>query len=111
MLLAEKKWYRLNETNVSRVPRASGAYELGGTGAIVVYIGWAPGESLQDALRAHIKDSRNPCIARNAFFFRFELSERPEQRAAELLEAFRADRFGVLPDCMLDKVAGEQQRG
>ncbi len=106
MVLAEKKWYRLNETNVSRVPRASGVYELGGTGAIVVYIGWAPAEGLQDALRAHIKDSRNPCIARNAFFFRFELTESPEQRAAELLESYRADRFGVPPDCMRDKVAG-----
>jgi len=111
MLLIEKKWYRLNETNVSRVPRLSGVYELGGSGAIVVYIGWAPGESLQDALRAHIKDPNNMCIARHAFFFRFELSDSAEQKAAQLLGAFRAERFGVLPECMQDEAAGQAQRG
>ncbi len=100
MLLIERKWYRLNETNVSRVPRDSGVYELAGAGAIVLYIGWAAGENLQEKLRAHIKDPRNPCIARNAFFFRFKLSDRPEERAAELLESFRAERYGVFPECM-----------
>ena len=100
MLLSERKWYRLNETNVSRVPLESGVYELSGTGAIVLYIGWAEGQSLQDKLRSHIKDPHNPCIARSAFFFRFELSLRPEEKAAEVLGAYRAERYGVLPDCM-----------
>ena len=100
MLLSERKWYRLNETNVSRVPLESGVYELSGTGAIVLYIGWAEGQSLQDKLRSHIKDPHNPCIARSAFFFRFELSQRPEQKAAEVLGAYRAERYGVFPDCM-----------
>jgi hypothetical protein len=100
MLLNEGKWYRLNETNVSRLPGVSGVYELSGTGAIVLYIGWAGENSLQEKVRAHIKDPRNPCIARNAFFFRFELSQQPQTRAAELLEAFRAARYGVAPECM-----------
>src|SRR5262245_45831176 len=99
MLLAEKKWYRLNETNVARLPNLSGAYELGGTGAVVVYIGAAE-ISLQETLRSHIRDPRSQCIARNAFFFRFELSDRPGARAADLLAEYRADRYGVPPDCM-----------
>jgi excinuclease UvrABC nuclease subunit len=100
MLLSEGKWYRLNETNVSRLPETSGVYELSGTGAIVLYIGWAGEGGLQDRVRSHIKDAANPCIARNAFFFRFELSQQPQTRAAELLEAFRAARYGVAPECM-----------
>ena len=100
MLLSEGKWYRLNETNVSRLPEASGAYELSGTGAIVLYIGWVGEAGLQDRIRSHIKDGGNPCIARNAFFFRFELSQQPQARAAELLQAFRAARYGVAPECM-----------
>lgn len=100
MLLIERKWYRLNETNVSRVPRDSGVYELSGTGAIVLYIGCAAGDGLQEALRARIKDPTNACIAHHVFFFRFELSQTPEKRAAELLEAFKAERYGVLPECM-----------
>lgn len=99
-MLLERKWYRLNETNVSRVPRDSGVYELSGTGAVVLYLGWAAGDGLQDALRTRIKDPANPCIARNAFFFRFELTQTPEKRLTELLEAFKAERYGVLPECM-----------
>src|SRR5438046_2154103 len=30
MLLSERKWYRLNETNVARLPTTSGVYELSG---------------------------------------------------------------------------------
>jgi hypothetical protein len=100
MLLMERKWYRLNETNVSRLPEVAGVYELSGTGAIVLYIGWAGEAGLQDRLRSHIRDAANPCIARNAFFFRFELSQQPQTRAAELMEAFRAPRYGVAPECM-----------
>ena len=100
MLLAERKWYRLNETNVGRAPEAAGVYELAGTGAIVLYIGCSAGEGLREALRSHIKDPRNPCIERNVFFFRFELSDLPRERAAELLEAYRAERYGVIPECM-----------
>jgi hypothetical protein len=99
MLLGETKWCRLSETNVSRLPREPGVYELAETGAIVVTIGWTE-EDLQVALRAHIKDPRNMCIAKNAFFFRFELTAAPEQRANELLVAFRSERYGLLPECM-----------
>jgi hypothetical protein len=102
MLLGESKWYRLNETNVSRLPRDPGVYELAGTGAIVVYIGWTE-EDLQAVLRAHIRNPRNTCIAKNAFFFRFQLTAAPKQRANELLAAFRAERYGVLPECMESK--------
>jgi len=100
MLLSERKWYRLNETNVARLPKTSGVYELSGAGAVVLYIGPAERDTLQDVVRAHIKDARNECIARNAFFFRFELSDRPRERAAELLESYRAERYGALPECM-----------
>jgi hypothetical protein len=108
MLLGEGKWYRLNETNVSRLPHERGVYELSGTGAIVVYIGWTD-EDLQVVLRAHIKDPRNTCIAKNAFFFRFELTAAPEQRASEILATYRAERYGLLPECMESKGPKEAQ--
>ena len=98
--LAEHKWYRLNETNVGRLPEAPGAYELSGTGAVVLYIGWAGAAGLQQTVRDHIKDARNACIATKAFFFRFELSTRPEARAAEILEEYGRTRYGTLPECM-----------
>jgi len=100
MMLAEHKWYRLNETNVGRLPEAAGAYELSGTAAVVVFIGWAGAVGLQRIVRGHIKDPRNPCVAEKAFFFRFELSARPEARAAELLADYRGARYGTLPECM-----------
>ena len=100
MLLVENKWYRLNETNAGRLPNTSGVYELSGTGGIVLYIGSAEADFLQQAIRAHIKDPRNACIAKNAFFFRFELSDRASERAADLLKAYRAGRYGTLPECM-----------
>jgi hypothetical protein len=99
-MLHEKKWYRLNETNASRLPDSPGSYELSGTGAIVLFIGWAGEAGLRARILRHIKDPDNPCIARNAFFFRFELSPSPDARAAELLESFRAERYGILPECM-----------
>src|SRR5262245_45872092 len=67
MLLDERKWYRLNETNVARLPAGGGVYELSGSGAIVLYIGWADDGMLRDTVRGHIKDPRNECIGRNAF--------------------------------------------
>jgi hypothetical protein len=100
MLLAEHKWYRLNATNVDRLPDVAGAYELSGAGAVVLYIGWAEVAGLREAVRAHIKDPRNPCIASNAFFFRFEVSSEPAARAAEILAAYRAARYGTMPECM-----------
>ena len=100
MLLVERKWYRLNATNVERLPETPGAYELGGAGAVVLYIGWAEAAGLRATVRSHIKDPRNPCIASNAFFFRFELSSEPGARAAELLSEYQAARYGTLPECM-----------
>lgn len=99
MRLSEHKWYRLNETNVARLPRTPGVYELAGRATAVVFIGWA-GRELEPTLRAHIKDPLNPCIARSAFFFRFELSDRPEERATELVSAYQAARYGTRPQCM-----------
>ena len=100
MSLSERKWYRLNETNVSRVPEGGGAYELGGRGSAVVYIGWAGSGQLGSRLRSHVADPENACIARSAFFFRFQLSDRPEALAVELLEDYRSRRYGTLPECM-----------
>jgi hypothetical protein len=100
MLLAERRWYRLNETNLVRLPEGGGAYELGGRGAAVLYIGWADPGDLRRRLASHVRDPENACIALNAFFFRFHLSERPEALASELLEAYRGQRYGVLPECM-----------
>jgi len=100
MVLDERKWYRLNETNVARVPTGGGVYELSGSGAVVLYIGWADHGTLRDTVRSHIKDPQNACIGRNAFFFRFELAERPQERASEVVEAYRAAHYGTLPECM-----------
>lgn len=104
MLLSEGKWYRLNETNAARLPDEGGVYELSGTAAIVVFIGWTRGAGLRETLRAHVRDPRNECIARRAFFFRFELSGRPDERGAEMVEAFRAERYGTLPECMQPEI-------
>jgi hypothetical protein len=106
LLLAERKWYRLNEANIRRVPEAGGAYELGGRGSAVVYIGWAGSGELRTRLRSHVADPNNACIARSAFFFRFQLSDRPEASAAELLEVYRSRRYGSLPECMAEPSAG-----
>jgi hypothetical protein len=111
MLLEQGKWYRLNETNVGRLPDGPGVYELSGAGAIVVFIGWTRGTGLRETLRSHIKDPRNPCIARRAFFFRFEASDRPAERGAEVIEAFRAERYGILPECMDEPVEQETASG
>jgi excinuclease UvrABC nuclease subunit len=86
--------FRFSAAIVQGAPQNSGVYALWQDGEMI-YIGRAA--SIRTRLAEHLQHSLSPCL-RGATHYTWELSLRPVEREAELLEHFRK-RYGRLPRC------------
>ncbi len=88
------RWFE--EHNLRWIPDLLGVYQLE-TALDVLYIGTADDMTLRDALRRQY-EHRNGVCARQANWFRYEVTADPAGRVRALLEEYR-EAHGHVPRC------------
>ncbi len=97
-------WKPLTLALIAEAPTCPGVYELANLVRTVVFIG-AAGESLSDALGAHLNAPATPHPHFGRLYFRVSPLEEPEDAQTALIEEFRASHSGAFPAAQLTQPA------
>lgn len=89
-------WSKLTLASIESVPTAPGVYEVGTLVRNTLYMGRSGGRDLRECLSDELADPRSQ-IRHRALYFRYEVTQRDEQRLRRLLEEYARSHGGKLP--------------
>jgi len=89
-MIDKSPWLPFDMDTISRVPEATGIFELGDVGHAVVLVGCADRELLRDRLLALAKRRKHPG-GRAPSWFRYEETHKPHAAFRKIVTALRAN--------------------